>query len=265
MKREINRAMNRELNKAMNRENNREINSRTSCRTNPANSRLRWIRRALTVFATKHCKRWGFLHSGTCFKEGKKIHHHVGSCQARLYQSLARGCCKRSKLNILCHHSAEFCCQLPTCLSREMLPWGLGPALYVFWWRRTDPILESRPASQFMLATTWTSKLNYLFGRISTEHTVFMKKDKVPLQTAIEALLCVHFREIWQPHIIETQWLWSHGQTSLAAGCWHVLCDRWRSGLLEIGAPGTCSSFHRQRQMRRVWGTIGHFQLNWVE
>ena len=66
-----------------------------------SNSRLRWIRKALTDSVIKHCKRWGFLRSGHASNRGTKL-QNVGNCQVSLYKSLVRGCWKRSKHNILC-------------------------------------------------------------------------------------------------------------------------------------------------------------------
>ena len=53
--------------------------------------------------------------------------------------------------------------------------------------------------------------------------------------------------------------LWDHqdGLLEFMAGCWHVLCDRWRSRLLEIGAPGTCPGFLRHgMEMKQLEATI---------
>ena len=142
--------------------------------------------------------------------------------------------------------------------------WGL---LYIYFFDEGEPIPYLNPDLQANLCLPPLEPLSWTTCSGGSAQNIRSLWRKTRCRCKLQWRHCFVFtlEKFDNRIIIETQWLWSHGQTSLAAGCWHVLCDRWRSGLLEIGAPGTCSSFHRQRQMRRVWGTIGHFQLNWVE
>ena len=59
--------------------------------------------------------------------------------------------------------------------------------------------------------------------------------------------------------------LWDHqdGLLEFMAGCWHVLCDRWRSRLLEIGSPGPCPGFLRHgmemKQLEATWSNWSNY------
>ena len=51
-------------------------------------------------------------------------------------------------------------------------------------------------------------------------------------------------------------WDLQDGLLEFMAGCWHVLCDRWRSRLLEIGSPGPCPGFLRHgMEMKQLEAT----------